>query len=274
MKTVIYTGRVDNPHHDLEIYSAENAEQWSAVTAKSVKNYSKNIGADYKTIKSREIINCLPAGYKTAKWWKGTFISFEAINTFANSNYDIMLYLDIDVYVYSDAKSIFNEYTTLSMLPYRGSSPWINEAICEQDVNIQNVFDYIITNDNTFFNTGVVVCDKDTAQSLVQHIHDAIKLMHTKPINKKTDTVVHDEHTLNYICNKEDININALDRIWNTSVPIMKNEKQVIAYKTKHNIPRYGSDVPLSARARVDKDIQMHHFIGENKQLIDWRFFK
>ena len=44
----------------------------------------------------------------------------------------------------------------------------------------------------------------------------------------------------------------------------MKNDKQVNEYKVKHK----------DAVSSVDKNIQMHHFIGESKQFIDLSFFQ
>lgn len=210
MKNIIYTIKTENL----------NQENWWKVTLPTIKEYAKKISCDLKIITTSNFTK-VPNNY---------FLLFECFKDFESTNYDRLLYLDLDILIKKQSENIFETIT---------NGFHILEECCDR-IEETDFFKYslmlkIKKEKIKLYNTGVILSDREDIleinKSIPTNIYDfyekyKIKESSSIAMNQLKNT---EEPYFCFILAKSKIKINNLGYRWNSD-PIHINKCNFIHY--------------------------------------------
>lgn len=177
---------------------------YTSLTLPRIIEYAEQVKSDFRMLTDQDLVH-----HPECKW--PHMLIFSILHIFANSDYDQMLYLDLDILIKERAPNIFSQHprgfwmakdpqgrglrTHSHATPY---SDWL-----ENKLGIQ-LSDY--PSYKTYFNSGVILTDRSSAIRLCKVIEPPYR--HAMPHLK-------DQHQLNAFIMQSTIQPNTLSQKWN-----------------------------------------------------------
>lgn len=165
------------------------------------------------------------------------FDKFYIIEQFISSNYDKLLFLDIDVRILKTAENIFDKFTEAAFVLDRENRSFDKYTTTIEDENlpavqsfkhwVKTTYNHMCTT-NYMFNTGVFGLNKNSAKKLFDiyksEIGNDVKLY----LKKYPPGRDYEQSYFNYFLTKSDIKIDILDRRFNTTARWQVENKEKV----------------------------------------------
>lgn len=187
---------------------------YAKYTLPSFKNYAEKTNSDFFVL-DEDHVGLEP-----------TYNKFKIYEWFCNSDYDKMLYLDLDIKITANSPNIFDKFNEAALVIDRENRIFENYEESLTDLKfplLVAIKDWTKTTFNEeykstlAFNAGVVGLSKESAKKLVKIYNDHTNgdmVSYTKKYMPRKD---YDQSYLNYFLSKSDINITVLDSRFNAT---------------------------------------------------------
>lgn len=195
---------------------------YSKYTIPSFQKYAEKTNSDFFVV-DEDYVGLEP-----------TYNKFKIYEWFCNSEYDKMLYLDLDIKVTNRSPNIFDKFSEAALVIDRENRIFENYEQSMTDLNfplLNAIKDWTLTTFNEeykstlAFNAGVVGLSKDSAKKLLKVYNEHTNgdmVSYTKKYAPRKD---YDQSYLNYFLSKTDINIEVLDSRFNATARWYDSDK-------------------------------------------------
>jgi len=172
---------------------AINDPNYGNYTIPIFKNYAKKYNFDFYIHK--ELNN------KTNRLH---YEKFEIIRKFLNSNYDLLIYLDLDILIKNNCDNILDYYEINN-----------NEVLAVRDMNVHD-----ITPVTNYYNSGVLIFNKISAKTIIDNFNESkkfpyepIKLLIFDKLQNTTISTNGEQHYFNLLFKK--LKVKEMNNNWN-----------------------------------------------------------
>ena len=201
---------------------------WEKLPLEHFHHYAKKVGADFHQINEESIPSlCLPPsliGYQACNMLK-----FSMFHHFVNSDYDQMLYLDLDILIKKSAKNIFE--------CIKDKGIYMSESGDEKQIHAYKYWlknNLKIDSDVPLYNGGAVYADK---KSIIDFYQKIPQLGEWGKYYKKyglhenytsdNDTLFNEQNWMSFFFHKQNIKINKLLPNWNLAAEHLSNNSDL-----------------------------------------------
>ena len=219
----------------------DGQDEWTSVSIPRIESYARTVGAEVVKFDST-LLDSMTMPSSFHPYQRAVFLKFEILRQFEKSNYDRMLFLDLDILILHDKENIFEE------LPRKGiyMAPDYNPTTtlsCKQKLweffKIKKELTPLIDmprkdrnfynpplnwfKNRAFYNWGVFLADKDSIKKLNVHIpkstqwisfFDKFNLSHN-PRDSRFNQYIMEQDCLLYFIHQSPLSIKPLGRKWN-----------------------------------------------------------
>ena len=204
--------------------------EWETLPLRRFQEYANDVGADFIQIKEDKIpYLCLPTsltGYQCANMLK-----FSMLDHFVQSNYDQMLYLDLDILIKENARDIF--YCIQEEGIHMMTSGCESQKIAHSYWNKHN----FKCEDNPLYNGGIIYADRNSITNFYKNIPqlgqwiDYYKKYNLDQNTKASNGIEFNEQNwMSYFFYQQKTTINEVDENWNSSAFHQTPEDDFVHY--------------------------------------------
>jgi len=215
MRNVIYTikreitSHKDARHSVVQTYNDINA--WSRITLRQLKRYADKTNSDLIVIdyETEAILPDWLDPFQRIQWLK-----FDIVKHFIESNYEKMLYVDLDVYIRTNASNIFEE-CDLSKF---------NIGLDGAPHHMPRIRKFVDT--DICHNCGVICGDRNVLELFHKHVPDKNEWCDLLGDNMD----VNEQVIISSIIQKHNIPTNILEKKWNRPWAYQDDDSNFVHY--------------------------------------------
>jgi len=196
---------------EINIY--ENIDVWGKITTDQLRWYAEKTNSDLVIFGKDDLNLTNPPAYLSS-FHRACWLKFNAFEHFIKNDYEKFLFLDLDVYVKSTAKNIFETI----------KEPGLHVALDHNPIHTELMKNFLDT--DIVHNSGVIYGDRASIEELYGYIPRADEWDSFLNKRKTNDQVV-----LSYLIQKHKIHTNLLDyKLWNMPWDFQQDETNFVHY--------------------------------------------
>lgn len=205
-----------------------------------IEKYAQRVNADIRIFNNNDFIK--------TNYPSPNFLLFDILKEFYDSDYEQMMYMDIDIRIMDNATNIFEAVDTFGMVQDHKAELWRRKAMQEWlDKHHPGL------NCNHYFNGGVIVSDKNSIKQLLEVVPS--NLLEFWETTKDKFPHGFNQNILNYCIIKSKLQYTVLPDKWNKVCRSATSEDYFIHYVANKN------------QIQTDKDKFKNNICNDNIQM-------